>query len=52
MLEQELPSNPQDATRFLDEFRTGQISNLLTVAVCGFDVGGALQDGPMEYESL
>lgn len=52
MLEQELPSNPQDATRFLDEFRTGQISNLLTVAVCGFDVGGALQDGPMEYELL
>ena len=46
-------ANPQfDTTAFLDEFRTAQISHLLTAAVAHFDVGRALNPGPKSYNSL
>jgi hypothetical protein len=41
-----------DTTRFLDDFRTAQISHLLTAAVSRFDVGQALSDGPLDYQTL
>lgn len=41
-----------DTTAFLDEFRTAQLSLLLTVAVVRFDVGEALSDGLLAYEEL
>ena len=44
--------SPQDTTAFLDEFRTAQISHLLTAAVAEFDVGAALENGPLSYDQL
>jgi len=41
-----------DTTRFLDEFRTAQISHLLTAAVARFDVGAALCDQPLRFDEL
>ena len=41
-----------DTTAFLDEFRTAQLSHLLTAAVVQFDVGTALSDGPLAYDEL
>jgi len=45
--------NPQhDTTALLDEFRTAQLSHLLTAAVVQFDVGKSLRSGPQPYDSL
>lgn len=38
-----------DTTRLLDEFRTAQLSHLLTAAVVKFDVGSVLSSGPLPY---
>ena len=42
----------QDTTRFLDDFRTAQISHLLTAATTRFDVGQALSNGPKSFSNL
>jgi len=39
-------------TQFLDDFRTAQISHLLTAAVAGFDIGRTLQHGPRTFDEL
>ncbi|TWT88071.1 methyltransferase [Stieleria varia] len=41
-----------DTTRFLDDLRTAQISNLLVAAVIEFDVGRVLAAGPLLYDDL
>lgn len=41
-----------DTTRFLDDFRTAQISHLLTAATTRFDVGKSLTDGPKTFTEL
>ncbi|PHS06336.1 MAG: hypothetical protein COA78_14415 [Blastopirellula sp.] len=42
----------QDTTKFLDEFRSAQLSHLLVAAITEFDVASTLSSGPLSYTNL